>query len=144
MDQDFLFAQYLNSLCTNCEENVKNEGYDLCQDCYENILPPPAEDADYETLLEWESRRNRHTDNVKKAERSTICDNFPSRKYKHNKRKKEKIESCLICIESYETGDSIMTLPCMHTYHEECIRKWILENPTCPVCTHNVRDNLVV
>ena len=31
----------------------------------------------------------------------------------------------VVCMEEYEVGDIIITLPCFHIYHKQCIKKWI-------------------
>lgn len=43
-------------------------------------------------------------------------------------------EKCLICLENFEIGETIMTLPCKHTSHSACIRRWFEEKNTCPQC----------
>ena len=32
-------------------------------------------------------------------------------------------------------------LYCKHTFHKECIKKWLLTNPKCPCCRKNFRDH---
>ena len=32
---------------------------------------------------------------------------------------------CHICMCDYENGDSLKILPCFHSYHDQCIDKWI-------------------
>jgi hypothetical protein len=43
---------------------------------------------------------------------------------------------CTICLEKYSEDDVILQLPrCIHIYHNNCIRPWLLENSIkCPVC----------
>lgn len=48
-------------------------------------------------------------------------------------------ERCSICLQDYETGESIKTLPCTHVYHCGCIERWLGEcRGSCPVCTQKV------
>ncbi|KAH3792070.1 hypothetical protein DPMN_145560 [Dreissena polymorpha] len=32
---------------------------------------------------------------------------------------------CLVCMEEYQSGERLKTLPCCHTYHAECIDEWL-------------------
>ncbi|KAG5234536.1 E3 ubiquitin ligase BIG BROTHER [Salix suchowensis] len=32
---------------------------------------------------------------------------------------------CVVCKMEYERGDRLVTLPCAHQYHEDCIKKWM-------------------
>ena len=34
----------------------------------------------------------------------------------------------------FNVGDSVRYLPCMHTYHMECIDDWLMRSFTCPSC----------
>eukprot|EP00826_Nyctotherus_ovalis_P014049 TRINITY_DN1387_c0_g2_i4.p1 TRINITY_DN1387_c0_g2~~TRINITY_DN1387_c0_g2_i4.p1 ORF type:complete len:151 (+),score=44.66 TRINITY_DN1387_c0_g2_i4:241-693(+) len=47
---------------------------------------------------------------------------------------------CKICLVNYTEQDTLVYLPCMHFYHEECILDWFgrlemkLVSPSCPIC----------
>ncbi|XP_020597110.1 probable E3 ubiquitin-protein ligase RHG1A [Phalaenopsis equestris] len=41
---------------------------------------------------------------------------------------------CSICQEEYEAEDEVGKLGCGHSYHIHCVRKWLLQKNTCPVC----------
>jgi hypothetical protein len=43
-------------------------------------------------------------------------------------------EQCSICHEPTLCTDT--SLQCGHTFHASCIDRWILINPTCPMCRH--------
>nr|CCC93304.1 conserved hypothetical protein [Trypanosoma congolense IL3000] len=43
--------------------------------------------------------------------------------------------SCCVCLESnIECGSDVVVLPCNHCYHVGCIRQWLSESATCPIC----------
>lgn len=47
-------------------------------------------------------------------------------------------ESCVICLCDFEEGDQLMVLPCLHEFHVECIRPWLLNKSSlCPICKQN-------
>lgn len=46
----------------------------------------------------------------------------------------ETLGECPICIEEGE----LVTLNCNHTFHEHCIKKWLVVNSTCPMCRTQV------
>lgn len=42
---------------------------------------------------------------------------------------------CIICLGDFEENDNLCTLKyCEHTYHKDCIKRWIYEKPICPLC----------
>ncbi|GIY83203.1 protein goliath [Caerostris darwini] len=43
-------------------------------------------------------------------------------------------ECCAICIEHFQSGELIRTLPCNHCFHKICIDPWLLEQRSCPMC----------
>ncbi|PHH51002.1 E3 ubiquitin-protein ligase RNF167 [Ceratocystis fimbriata CBS 114723] len=47
---------------------------------------------------------------------------------------------CVVCLEEYVDGVSqVMSLPCGHEFHEECITPWLTNRRrTCPICKGDV------
>ena len=43
-------------------------------------------------------------------------------------------EKCNICLENFKPDTKLLILHCKHFYCEQCIKKWFIENVTCPVC----------
>lgn len=41
---------------------------------------------------------------------------------------------CSICQEDYEPDDEMGKLECGHNYHIHCIKQWLAQKNTCPVC----------
>ena len=52
-------------------------------------------------------------------------------------------DECVLCIESYQDGDTLRLLPCNHYYHQECIDQWLIVSQqncaqrACPLCKAN-------
>ncbi|KAL9237756.1 hypothetical protein vseg_012267 [Gypsophila vaccaria] len=45
---------------------------------------------------------------------------------------------CSICWDGYEDGQDIGVLRCEHEYHYECIKHWLGNKDSCPLCRRNV------
>ena len=45
---------------------------------------------------------------------------------------------CTICMDDFNTGDSMEVLPCDHMFHSACIEQWLTKNCVCPVCRNIV------
>lgn len=47
-------------------------------------------------------------------------------------------EECPVCFLTYEEGEELRTLPCLHAFHTDCIGQWLTSrrasSMTCPVC----------
>ncbi|XP_057774415.1 E3 ubiquitin ligase BIG BROTHER-related-like isoform X2 [Salvia miltiorrhiza] len=71
---------------------------------------------------------------------------LPTFRYKSNKsglfsKKKKETEECVICCDGYKHGAKVITLPCAHHYHSNCITTWLQQNKQCPICQKEVQDN---
>eukprot|EP00760_Papus_ankaliazontas_P008773 PhM_4_TR13925/c0_g1_i1/m.100653 len=47
-------------------------------------------------------------------------------------------DKCVMCLEQYEDGAEIMTVPCMHRFHKDCVTQWLIRDGTCPLCRHPI------
>ena len=45
---------------------------------------------------------------------------------------------CAICMCDFVISDTLRILPCMHSYHKECIDDWLMRSFTCPSCMEPV------
>lgn len=47
-------------------------------------------------------------------------------------------KECTVCLCESSDKDKLLTLPCMHTFHEECIKPWLESHNSCPVCRYEL------
>lgn len=47
-------------------------------------------------------------------------------------------EDCPVCLEGFVQGQSLMTLPCNHRFHPECLTPWLTNHGQCPYCRADV------
>jgi hypothetical protein len=47
-------------------------------------------------------------------------------------------QTCSICFEEVQSGESSRVLSCGHGFHSDCINPWLERNRTCPNCRANV------
>jgi len=60
-------------------------------------------------------------------------------KYKHlikkiHRKKENKDDDCIICLENFEKNNKCVTLHCNHVYHKKCIEEWFDSKLVCPLC----------
>lgn len=56
-------------------------------------------------------------------------------------RSTRELGECVICLEQMGVTKKLVMLPCGHTYHAHCIRRWVQQQPTCPLCVTKVVVN---
>jgi hypothetical protein len=47
---------------------------------------------------------------------------------------------CSICLCEYEDGDKLISLPCKHVFHDNCISSWTDNNKRCPLCNYDLES----
>jgi hypothetical protein len=84
---------------------------------------------DYELLLALDESVK------KKTLTKTQCASFPSRTLDEEGAKCLTANPCSICFGDYECGEKVRSLPCDHTFHNECIDQWLTTSSiSCPLC----------
>jgi hypothetical protein len=48
--------------------------------------------------------------------------------------------TCSICLCEYEKGDKLVSLPCKHVFHADCITSWTDNNTRCPLCNADLKS----
>jgi len=41
---------------------------------------------------------------------------------------------CQICTDQYDAEKPIAAMPCGHTFHDDCLSRWLLTTRNCPSC----------
>eukprot|EP00581_Thalassiosira_minuscula_P008079 CAMPEP_0183704376 /NCGR_PEP_ID=MMETSP0737-20130205/1709_1 /TAXON_ID=385413 /ORGANISM="Thalassiosira miniscula, Strain CCMP1093" /LENGTH=476 /DNA_ID=CAMNT_0025931219 /DNA_START=74 /DNA_END=1504 /DNA_ORIENTATION=- len=53
----------------------------------------------------------------------------------------ENQSTCNICLEEFKTGDEMRKVThCNHTFHKECIDRWLERVASCPICKHELNS----
>jgi len=91
-------------------------------------------EADYEMLLQLDEGNRKERKTSKMRSNSKLIDQLPSHKASKAEAKGEHV--CTICLENIRAQQVVVTLPCKHEYHRQCISKWLksTEAATCPCC----------
>ena len=45
---------------------------------------------------------------------------------------------CPICLEDYYEGAVLRHLLCRHSFHRDCLDRWLKHKATCPICQQGV------
>lgn len=48
---------------------------------------------------------------------------------------------CAICKENLVVNDKMQELPCKHTFHPPCLKPWLDEHNSCPICRHELQTD---
>ncbi|KAH1065833.1 hypothetical protein J1N35_030820 [Gossypium stocksii] len=50
--------------------------------------------------------------------------------------------SCSICLEDFTPGEIAHSLPhCHHMFHTSCIKQWLMQHKSCPLCRRKFRSS---
>jgi hypothetical protein len=55
------------------------------------------------------------------------------------KEKDSNLDYCSICLDNFNEMTILRKLICNHSFHIECIEKWLSENTNCPMCRYELK-----
>ena len=73
----------------------------------------------------------------KNKDYETILKFLPIWEVRQNKRSINN-NNCVICLSEFQIGERIAALPCLHVFHYDCIKNWLINELSCPVCKFEV------
>jgi len=47
---------------------------------------------------------------------------------------------CVVCHEQWTEGKQVVTMPCKHSFDEECLLPWLEIHNSCPTCRYEIRS----
>eukprot|EP01054_Gregarina_sp_Poly1_P003892 Gregarina_sp_Poly_1__3891@NODE_2164_length_2574_cov_317_880734_g1395_i0_p1_GENE_NODE_2164_length_2574_cov_317_880734_g1395_i0NODE_2164_length_2574_cov_317_880734_g1395_i0_p1_ORF_typecomplete_len703_score84_61zfRING_2/PF13639_6/1_8e15zfRING_11/PF17123_5/8_4e10zfRING_11/PF17123_5/2_1e02zfrbx1/PF12678_7/2_2e08zfC3HC4_2/PF13923_6/1_4e07zfC3HC4/PF00097_25/6e07zfC3HC4_3/PF13920_6/3_6e06zfRING_5/PF14634_6/7_9e06zfRING_UBOX/PF13445_6/0_00013zfRING_UBOX/PF13445_6/8_9e02ProkRING_4/PF14447_6/4_1e05zfANAPC1 len=51
------------------------------------------------------------------------------------------LRQCMVCLEEFTDGENLRWLPCLHTFHCNCIDTWLKSATSCPICKCDVEKS---
>lgn len=156
-----------DGFCKECGTFCKLYENGLCNECYndeiDRINNPKSEDDSIgefddnaENQLNTEDHNNitvmssqntnsyyQHSQHYNAANRvvSYVYSKKEDSSEQKNDTNPNQFCECAICMEHVENGQSVATLPCCHTFHSTCIKKWLTSHNQCPICRTSVRKS---
>jgi len=104
-------------------------GCGLTEDELLDLLYRDIDPEDYETLLKLDETI------AKKTCEKGVVEGLESRRAAEFANIQVGEDLCQICLVPFEDDDLATSLPCKHTFHKECVSKWLSDcKNACPVC----------
>ncbi|GAY41221.1 hypothetical protein CUMW_057790 [Citrus unshiu] len=108
-------------------------------------IQPMYQDEFYPDNMDYEeiTRLEETIGNVSRGLSERKISSYHSHKFNKSSSKRcsssaDENNECAICKLEYERGDRLITLPCGHKYHDECIKTWLRDNENCCICREEV------
>ncbi|KAL6215666.1 hypothetical protein ACLB2K_015094 [Fragaria x ananassa] len=70
-----------------------------------------------------------------------VVANLPVITITEEKKKLGEEAECCICKENLVVNDKMQELPCKHTSHPPCLKPWLDEHNSCPICRHELETD---
>ncbi|KAK5708369.1 hypothetical protein LTR97_000909 [Elasticomyces elasticus] len=45
---------------------------------------------------------------------------------------------CTVCVSNFEVSEEVVTMPCAHLFHIECLSSWMVQGHECPNCRYKL------
>lgn len=113
------------------EDGEDEEDGDSAQDAWEDVDP---DEYSYEELVALGEVVGTESRGVS----ANTLASLPSVTYQAEDNQDSNMEQCVICRVEFEEGESLVALPCKHSYHSDCIKQWLQLNKVCPMCSAEV------
>lgn len=122
-----------SSSSTNVQENnesVFNNLFNNSENIFDNFTENISNS--FSNIINESFQQEQQRENNKPTQKSIID------KLKIVKSHQIKDEDCPICLDGYNSQSQIILLPCLHPFHDNCIKEWLSKNVTCPICRKDI------
>ncbi|CAK62937.1 unnamed protein product (macronuclear) [Paramecium tetraurelia] len=117
-EEQISYPDLVEQQCRQCGDNIVkqylNDHLKVCQYDYYGEVKCPY--CSFPIVKAW------------LKEHIAECDGYKQEKL----REMQGIKNCYICLEDITENNKI--LKCSHSFHEDCIQKWLKVKQTCPLC----------
>ncbi|KAH7277105.1 hypothetical protein KP509_39G034600 [Ceratopteris richardii] len=124
-------AAYMISLMGAGDESQRDDDDDEIHESQEAWQDVDPDNMTYEELIALGEAVGTHSRGLKPNAIAAL----PYSTFSHESSTED---PCVICRFDYEEGDALLTLPCKHQYHADCIKNWLQINKICPICSSEV------
>lgn len=66
-----------------------------------------------------------------------IINNLPTTKISKKQVAEEQLD-CPVCKDEFNVDEEVLSLPCTHCFHKDCVARWLKVSGTCPVCRYSL------
>ncbi len=123
----------------NMENNSENNPNDnLNHSNNENDVNEEEEEEDENNNMDDEENEDLQSIQAEPLDK-IIFDNLIISKIKDVEKLDNEKKQCAICLEDYVNGDKSIALPCIHIFHDNCIKNWLKSHNICPTCKNKVK-----
>ncbi|KAJ1113150.1 hypothetical protein NDU88_001405 [Pleurodeles waltl] len=143
----------IEGLCYKCNEC---NNFHLCQGCFTAGRHPPHQflsrlkrnqrwrplgyvsesPSEHKPCEELEAQLKEEMGNIKGRSSSVpkqVLKSFPLMLVRQSSKLLSPGHQCRICLKAFSLGQYARLLPCRHTFHRDCIDKWLLHEDACPL-----------
>jgi E3 ubiquitin-protein ligase RNF115/126 len=94
----------------------------------------------FESLLNWIMMNDPNTYGTPPASKESIQSLRKEIVNEKNKQNFIKIE-CSVCKDCFELNQKTMSMPCLHSFHEDCLLPWLNLHNSCPICRYELKTD---
>ena len=128
---------YDNEESINNDQNYDDERYNDDEQNYDNERYNNNDGFNDNGIEEGENDdlvNNDGEENANNSNNDSLFGQLPVHKFNDVDKLEENKKECSICFEKFVKNDEIATLPCIHMFHKNCIKKWLETSNICPIC----------